>query len=138
MAILGLREFHAALAKVAADVDAADKAGVAKMAALVEAAVKGNFQGSHAKGEPHVGTSPPRPNVVTGTTRRSIRTDPLERHGIGDWGTKVAPRVKWARALELGKTPDSAAYPYFEPAVAAVSPRFPSVMAEQWARFVGT
>jgi hypothetical protein len=137
MALLGLREFEAALKKVAAQADVAGKAAVKEMAAQVEAAAKGNFQGSHAKGDPRVGTSPARPNVVTGTTRRLIRTDPIQRYGIGDYGTTVAPRAKWSRALELGRTPGAAAYPFFEPAVTAVRPRFPSITADQWRRYVG-
>jgi hypothetical protein len=136
VAIIGLREFEAALTRVAGEADAATQRAVARMSSLTEAAAKGNFQGSHTRGEPHVGTSPPRPNVVTGNLRRSIKTDPIERRGLGDYSTRVAPRAIYARAVELGRRPGSNAYPYFVPAVDAVRPRFPEITVEEWRKFL--
>ena len=136
MPVLGLREFEAALAKVSAGADQASRSAVARMSALVEDAVKGNFQGSHARGEGHVGTSPPRPNVVTGFLRRSVRSDPISRDGIADYGTRVGPRAGYARAVELGRTANSAKYPYFVPGVNAVRSKFPQITADEWRKFV--
>lgn len=136
MPVLGLREFQDALVRVQEGADQASRAAVARMSALVEDAVKGNFQGAHPRGEPHVGTVPPRPNVVTGYLRRSVKSDPITREGIADYGTRVGPRAAYARAVELGRTPGSAKYPYFVPGVNAVRPRFPQITADEWRKFV--
>lgn len=139
--MLGLREFEDALARVAKEADEAGRLAVTKTAALAEAAAKGNFAGSHSKGEPHVDATVggrPAPNVVTGTLRRSIKADPAERYGIGDYGTRVAPHVKYARRVELGWPAGSGhgAYPYFEPAAEHARAKFPELAAEQWRRFL--
>jgi hypothetical protein len=137
--MLGLAEFEAALKKVAAEADEAARATVSKAAALAEAGAKGNFAGSHKKGEPRVQASVgghPAPNVVTGNLRRSIRTDPIKRFGLGDYGTIVAPRAIYSRAVELGRHPGSAAYPFFEPAARLVRPRFGEIAAQQWSKFL--
>lgn len=136
MPVIGLREFHTALETVAHEAEAASQRSVTRMAAMVEAAVKGNFQGSHAKGDPHVQTSPPRPNVVSGTLRRSVRSDPIQRRGVADFATQVGPRTIYARAVEKGIRPGSAAYPYFEPGVEHERPKFPGVAAEEWRKFL--
>lgn len=136
MPVLGLREFQDALLKVEAGADQASRSAVARMSSLVEDAVKGNFQGSHAKGDPHVGTSPPRPNVVSGYLRRSVRSDPISRSGIATYGTRVGPRAAYARAVELGRTASSAKYPYFVPGANAARPKFPEITAQEWRKFV--
>lgn len=142
MAILGLREFEAALKRVTAGADAAGRNAVAKAAAYAEAEAKSNFQGSHAPGQPHVGGA--QPNVVTGTARRSIKADPVARYGLGDYGTIVAPRVVYGRRLELGYPAGgsgpgqqaTAAFPYFIPAAEKTAERFHSIAAAEWARFL--
>jgi hypothetical protein len=96
----GLDAVLASIERVATQADMAAKAIVAQSAAVVEAKAKANFSGSHKKGEPHVGGD--KPNIVTGTLRRSIRADPVTRRGVGDYGTTVAPRVIYARRVELG------------------------------------
>lgn len=136
MPVIGLREFQAALVKVSSEADRASARSVTRMAGMVEAAVKGNFQGSHAKGEPRVKTSPARPNVVSGTLRRSVRSDPIERRGVADFATQVGPRTVYARAVEKGIRPGSPAYPYFEPGVEHERPKFPAVTAEEWRKFL--
>ena len=144
MPMLGLNEFMAALRRAEAGANAASRAAVAITGAKVEAEAKANFEGSHAKGEPHVGGN--KPNVVTGQTRRSIRMDPIARYGLADFGTIVAPRVKWARRLELGWPAErddgkvghgvTRPFPYFaEPALRARS-EFRSIAAEQWSRYL--
>jgi hypothetical protein len=140
--MLGLREFEAALRRVEAGANQASKVAVAITAAKVEAEAKANFEGSHAKGDPHVGGN--KPNVVTGQTRRSIRTDPIARYGLADYGTIVAPRVKWARRLELGWPSSDGtvghgvtrAFPYFAEPAKRGRDEFRTVAAEQWSRFL--
>jgi hypothetical protein len=140
--ILGLREFEAALRKVAFDADEAGKIAVIKAAALVEAKTKANFEGSHKKGEPHVGGD--RPNVVTGTARRSVRSDPVERLGLGDYREIVAPRARYYRRLELGYPGGTGgrghqrtrAFPSFGPAVEDARREFPQIAADTWRGFL--
>jgi hypothetical protein len=136
VAILGLSEFKRALAKVAAEADETAKIAVSKTAAVAESGAKKNFQGSHPKGQPHVGGD--KPNVVTGNARREIRTDPIRRYAVGDYGTVVAPRANYSRRLELGYPEGRNAYPFFmEPAKKACG-EFRDIAAEQWRSFLQT
>jgi HK97 gp10 family phage protein len=140
----GLRSVEAAFTKVSADADTAARSIVAKGAAVVEAAAKANFQGSHKRGEPHVGGS--KPNVVTGTLRRSIRTDPIVRYGLGEYGTRVAPSTVYARRVELGYPGGGKGagrghghtnpHPYFTPAVDSTRPQLEALAAAEWRRFL--
>lgn len=130
--MLGLSEFEAAMNKVMAEADAAAKASVVQAAAMIESKTKANFSGSHAKGQPHVGGD--KPNVVSGTARRSVRSTTATRMGLGVWEIKVGPTVIYYRRLELGFN-GSRGYPSFGPAVTESRGQFPSVTAEQWRAF---
>lgn len=140
----GLKAVEAAFTKVSADADAAARSIVAKSAAVVEAAAKANFEGAHKKGEPHVGGS--KPNVVTGTLRRGIRADPVVRYGLAEYGTRVAPRVIYARRVELGYPGGgkgsgrghgrTSPHPFFDPAVKDTKPKLEALAAAEWARFL--
>lgn len=96
----GLKAFEDALTRISAEADAAAKSIVTKGAAIIEAKAKANFSGAHKRGEPHVGGD--KPNVVTGSLRRSIRHYPVVRHGVADYGTSVFPSAIYARRVELG------------------------------------
>lgn len=138
MPILGLHEFEAALVRVAKGAENAARDAVAETAALAEAGAKKNFEGAHAKGQPHVGGD--KPNIVTGTLRRSIRTDPIRRYALGDYGTIVAPRVKYARRVELGYPGGGGGrghqatrpFPYFTEPAKHAKDRFRTIAAERW------
>lgn len=140
--LLGVRELTRALERVAVEADVAARDAVAKTAAMVESAAKRNFVGSHSKGDPHVGGD--QPNVVTGTARRSIRTDPIRRYGLGDYGTVVAPRVIYGRRLELGYPGGGGgrghqatrAFPYFEEPAKKARDEFPRIAATRWSAFL--
>jgi hypothetical protein len=140
--ILGLREFEAALTKVAADADEAGRIAVTKAAALVERNTKANFEGAHKRGEAHVGGD--RPNIVSGTARRSVRSDPIERLGLGDYREIVAPRAIYYRRLELGWPGGTGgrghqrtrAFPSFGPAVEDARREFPKIAADTWRAFL--
>jgi hypothetical protein len=106
---------------IVAKADAAARTIVTKGSAVVEAETKKNFQGSHAKGQPHVGGS--QPNVVSGTARRSITTTRASRTALGIWSATTGPTVVYGRRLELGYPGGGAgrglqmtrAFPYFAP-----------------------
>lgn len=129
----GVQSISDAFDRYQAQADTAVREIVAKSAALVEAAAKANFEGSHKAGQPHVGGD--KPNVVTGSLRRSIRTDPIVKTGRGEYSTSVAPRVAYARRVELGYR-GSKGYPYFEPAVHQVQPALEALAVEAWRRVV--
>lgn len=129
----GLQKVYEALDKVSEQADEAAKAIVTKSAAVVEAEIKANFSGSHKKGEPHVGGS--RPNVVSGTARRSVHADPVTQTGRGEYSTKVGPRVVYARRLELGYR-GSAGYPYVRPGYGTALPKLAAIRAEEVRKFL--
>ncbi len=128
---VGQEAFFAALDKIQRAADMATKEVVVNAETKLVRAAQGNFIGSHRRGEPHVGGN--RPNVVTGTTRRSIRGDLLRRYGVADYGTTVAPRVKWGRRLELGWR-GSPGYPFFQPAVEKVRPEIRRDAVDIWVK----
>lgn len=132
--LLGVSEFERALKKVAAKADAAARRNVVEGAALVEKLAKANFEGSHKRGKPHEGGD--KPNVVTGTLRRSIRHDPVTRFRFADYGTKVGPHTIYARSVELGNYAGANRYPYFEPAVEEAHGLFASIADRNWRRFI--
>lgn len=116
MGMLGVSEFRAAVAAMDAAISAGSREIVSLAAARVIADAQANFVGSHRKGAPHVGGD--KPNVVSGTLRRSIRGDGMRMDALGSWTTRVGPQTVYARAIELGNPHShSGAYPYFGPAV---------------------
>lgn len=141
MPILGLPEYRAAIEKVAAETDAAARASVTKGAAYLEKEAKAGFEGVHTPGQPHVGGD--KPNVATGTARRSIRSDPVSRMGLGDYRTLVAPRIAYGRRLELGYPGGEGrghghtrAFPYWGPAADKTREKFPEITADTWREFL--
>ena len=72
--------------------------------------------GSHPRGTPRIAGTGPGPNVVTGTLRRSIRTD--VKYGFGNYIAVVGADTEYARAVELGSTrwKSGVKYPYLAPA----------------------
>lgn len=126
---IGVREFEAAITRMVTEAEAAAKSTVTKSAALVEKAAKQNFEGTHKRGEPHQGGD--KPNVVTGTLRRSIRHEPVRKLGVGTFGTTVGPATIYGRRVELGFA-GSQGYPYFGPAVEANRERMLEIAQENW------
>lgn len=130
---VGMEELQAAFMRAGAQVDAAAKANVAEASLRLIKDARDNFEGSHKKGQPHVGGS--KPNVVTGNLRRSIMSDGLTHFAMGDYGTKVMPTVKYGRRVELGLAP-TGAYPYFGPATAKLRNEIAAISAGNWAKHV--
>lgn len=132
--LLGVREFESALRKVAAQADLAARRNVAEAAAFLEKKAKENFEGHHKKGQPHEGGD--KPNVVSGTLRRSIRHTPVTRLGFANYGTSVGPSTIYARSVELGNYPGANAYPYFGPAYQDLRGEYGAIAARNWGRFI--
>ena len=130
---VGVDAFLAGLKKVSAQADAASKTIVSKGGLLVTREAQANFEGSHKRGEPHVGGA--KPNVVTGALRRSIRPDPVRPLGRFEYGTTVGPRLIYGRAVELGYQ-TRRAFPYFMPAALKAQPQLRELAATTWAEFL--
>lgn len=138
---LGINEAIAALSQMDARVDAANLGTTIQVAAEVEGRAKENFVGSHRRHQKHITNGPPdRPNVVTGTLRRSIRFTPVVRLA-GGYTSTVGPTTVYGRRVELGfKGTDSLgrsynqpAYSYFGPAVKEVRIKAHEIAVTNWA-----
>ncbi len=130
----GLTEFNASLGEFGERVQSAGQRIVVKAGALLIRNAQANFEGSHPKGQPHVGGD--KPNVVTGYLRRSITMTPVIRTGIGEYSTTVGPTAIYGRAVELGLR-NGMKYPYFQPAVELTQPLIAAIAEEEWAAAVG-
>jgi hypothetical protein len=112
-------------------IDGASKQIVAQGSALAISAAQRNFEGTHKKGEPHIGGS--LPNIVTGDLRRSITADPMRRYATASYGLKLGPRMIYARSVEFGYN-GSRGYPYFTPAIRQVTPAINQTAQRLWAQ----
>lgn len=131
----GIPAFKEALDHIETNLDRASSAALVELAALAESKAKGNFQGSHAKGQPHVGGA--MPNVVSGNLRRSIQRTAVLRTGPGDYMTRVFPSTVYARAVELGNPrTGSRAFPYFAPAMKVVRANANDILARAWSKYI--
>lgn len=130
----GLKALYDSLADMAARADTGAKRIVAEGAVLVINKAQHNFDGSHKKGQPHVGGD--KPNVVSGYLRRSIIADPIVKVGIGQYATTVGPTAVYGRRVELGFQ-GSKAYPYFGPAVREVLPDLVELQQTVFAEVIG-
>jgi len=131
----GIPEFKEALLIAERNIDRASSAALLEIAALAESKAKGNFAGSHAKGQPHTGGS--QPNVVSGNLRRSITRTAIQRTGPGDYMTRVYPSTVYARAVELGNPlTGSRAYPYFGPAMKVVRANANDILIRAWSKYI--
>lgn len=131
----GIPAFDEALRNIETNLDRASSAALVELAALAESKAKGNFQGSHAKGQPHVGGA--MPNVVSGNLRRSIQRTAVLRTGPGDYMTRVFPSTVYARAVELGNPrTGSRAFPYFAPAMKVVRANANDILSRAWSKYI--
>jgi hypothetical protein len=112
-------------------IDEAVKETVTRSAVKLVAEAQSNFQGSHARGMPHIGGL--FPNIVSGNLRRSIQAEPITRFGTADYGTSVGPRMIYGRRVELGFK-GSAKYPFFKPAVDKVD--IAGIAFKTWTKYL--
>jgi hypothetical protein len=140
----GIRETVAALHALNERVDAASRVATVQVGAEVEKAAKGNFEGAHRRNEPRVPNSSNKPNIVTGTLRRSIRSTGVVKLA-GGWTTTVGPTAVYGRRVELGfsgrdslgRQYNQPAYPYFGPGVKEVRLRVGEISTRNWAVAIG-
>jgi len=126
-------------------INEATKAGTATGALLIRDNARREFEGNHPKGQPHVGGN--RPNVVTGSLRRSIMLIPPEpiMLGPGKYTISVAPTMIYGRRIELGFTgTDSLGrhfnqppYAYLQPGVDKALPVIPRIFRDAWGAALG-
>ncbi|MBT2537195.1 HK97 gp10 family phage protein [Arthrobacter sp. ISL-69] len=129
----GMDQLQAAFVRAGSQVDAAARANVTQASMILIKDAQGNFEGSHKKGQPHVGGS--KPNVVTGNLRRSIMADGITHIAMGSYATTVGPTMRYGRRVELGLAP-TGAYPYFGPAAADLRHQMGSIAAANWERHI--
>lgn len=129
----GVDDMDAALDVLFERAEDAVKAVVTKSSMILVRNAQANFEGSHRRGEPHVGGS--KPNIVSGNLRRSIKADPVTKLGRGEYGTSVAPRMIYGRRVELGFK-GSRAYPYFTPAVESSTEAIRQVGIDTWRQYM--
>jgi hypothetical protein len=129
----GLEDLEKAVTRAGEQAEAAAAANVKVASMTLIKDAQNNFEGSHKKGQPHVGGD--KPNVVTGNLRRSIMADSLNHYGMGIWSTRVGPTMKYGRRVELGLAP-TGAYPYFGPAAAKLRAEMGAIATANWARYI--
>lgn len=135
MPVVGLPELFAAIDRITVEAADVAKRIVTTAGADTVREAQANFEGSHAKGQPHVGGD--RPNVVTGMLRRSIRYTPPERLGMFEYSTQVGPTTVYGRAVELGYAARNVRpHPYFEPAANHALERITATAEAEWAKFL--
>jgi hypothetical protein len=130
---IGMEALQEAFVRAGAQVDTAAKANVADATLRLIKDARDNFEGSHAKGQPHVGGS--KPNVVTGDLRRSIMAAGMVHHGMASYSNQVAPTMRYGRRVELGLAP-TGAYPYFGPAAAKLRSEMGAIAEANWAKHI--
>lgn len=137
LAVKGLGALEAALTRGEAQVELAARANVQLASLELIKQAQSNFSGSHRKHQRHIPNGNNYPNVVTGTLRRSIRSDGLRTIAPGVVSTKVGPTTVYGRAIELGNPHShSGAYPYFGPAVKRVRAKVATTALAVWAKTV--
>lgn len=138
----GLDDFNRAIVAMQRRIDGAGRGIVSEGLAVVERAAKGNFEGSHPPGFPHVGGS--KPNIVTGHLRRGITSTPARRAGVATWEGDVGPTAVYGRRIELGYPGGGTgpghqrtrAFPYLKPAADDSHKRLQAVATKRWGKAV--
>lgn len=129
----GMEALERAFVRVGTQVDQAARANVTQGSLTLIKDAQANFQGSHRKGQPHVGGN--KPNVVTGNLRRSIMADSLRHLAMGEYSQQVGPTMRYGRRVELGLAP-TGAYPYFGPAAKQLRTQMATIATANWARYI--
>lgn len=138
---LGVAQLNSAFERMVSSADEVARAIVTESVAVVERAAKGNFEGAHRKGEPHVGGD--KPNIVSGDLRRSITPDPVTREGLNSYSVRIGPRMVYGRRVELGYAgggrgrgrQKTGSFPYFQPAVRDSMNEIQEIHRRSWNKF---
>jgi hypothetical protein len=134
-AVHGVHEVIAALEKLAVEAAAASVRIVQRGQVVVEAEAKRQFTGAHAKGLRTTSSPGSPPDVVTGTLRRSIRSDKPSPVGAFGASGRVYPTAIYARIQELGGATRHGFLPprpYMQPAHSKVLHELEAIAVEEW------
>lgn len=103
-----------------ARVEATAEPGAAALGMVIEASIKKQIQGGHAKGTKTGATPGGPPQNISGTLRRSVITSHPRLLGAGRAETRIGPTTRYGRAVDLGhpRWKSGVKYPYVEPGVA--------------------
>lgn len=134
--VAGVREVQAAFARMAAESSAASRRIVKRGEAVVNSEIKHQFSAAHSRGTPTPAPPGAPPAVVTGTLRRSIRSDAPRSTGDGGWLGRVYPTVIYSRIQELGGVGGGGAVlparPYVAPGYRAARPKLTEIARQEW------
>ena len=135
-----VNNFNASIDELKKRVNSATRDATAIGGHLIEGNAKRGFEGSHAKGQPHVGGN--KPNVVSGTLYRSIKLipDSPEPVGLGVWRVTVAPTTVYGRRIELGfhgadslgRNYNQSGMPFLKPGLDRAIPILPRIFNDAW------
>lgn len=137
----GLADFNRAMRGLSRRIDQAGRGIASESLAVVERAAKGNFEGTHPPGFPHVGGA--KPNIVTGHLRRSIRSTPVRKTGLASWEGEMGPTAVYGRRIELGYPGGhgpghqrTRPFPYIKPGVDENRNRLRQIAVKRWSAAV--
>lgn len=141
---LGLGELQSAVERGAAQANQAARANVVAASAMLTRDAMDNFEGAHRKNKPRVPNSSQKPNIVTGTLRRSIRGSGVIPLGFGFYSQTVGPSTVYGRRVEMGFSGTDSmgrhysqpAYPFFGPAVRKLRGEISAIAAANWRKFI--
>jgi hypothetical protein len=139
-AVHGVHEVIAALERLAVEAAAASVRIVQRGQVVVEAEAKRQFTGEHKKGTPTTSSPGSPPDVVTGTLRRSIRSDQPSPVGAFGASGRVYPTAIYARIMELGGETWNGGFlpprPYMQPAYLQAFDQLEAIAADEWRRSI--
>jgi phage gpG-like protein len=137
--IFGVKELIEALSKTAEAAELAALVIVKRGQVVVEGEAKKQFEYSHPRGTKTPSSPGTPPAVITGTLRRSIKSDTPVPIGIGGAEGKVYPTAIYARIQELGgqgHRGNIPARPYMAPALEASRPQLQVIAVAEWRRIL--
>ena len=140
--ILGVNELKAAISRMVSEVEATTQEIIRRSQVEVENAAKAGFTAAHTAGTPTPSAAGSPPAVVTGTLRRSIRSDTPTLVGLGGFVGHVYPTSIYARIQELGgqtgrnHATTLPARPYLAPALDKVRPALSAISRELWGKAI--
>lgn len=134
----GIGKLVAALAATAGKAELVAVTIVKRGQVVVEDEAKRQFTGAHPPGTPTTSRPGAPPDVVTGTLRRSIKSDTPQRSGLGGAIGRVYPTAIYARIQELGGQTGRGGHttlparPYMQPALEKAKPALQRIAVEEW------
>lgn len=142
MPVDGVEAMLAGFKKMVAAADYAGQRVVLRSQTTFEAAAKKSYTQAHRRGTATPSRPGTPPAAVSGTLRRSWRSDTPTRVGLG-WSGRTFPTTVYARIQELGGTTGRGgatvlpARPVLKPTLRAVRPALTRIHSEEFGKAIG-